>query len=204
MPTQLEHAPQATMESVFLDVHQKARRIAGVLEELRSAEHGKVSRETSIPGVGLSIATERGRVYGGCPQETSYVSAETGESTHRLFMVSSVFEVFRWFTTDVRGFRGDERGGDYSLSQTHPGASIQGELFQAGVVDERLTNEPFGYVNDAPSAKVADLPETDQQRLQIITHGILRGVSAAQLILDGGAVHDVLTVLGRPVEQTYE
>lgn len=184
---------EATMRSVFEDVHGQVQTMVEKLDGLREAKYGRPTHNRWVPGFDLFIDRTEGRTYNGGQPITRII----GAAEPKQFGVLSLTHVHRVnaaegiLPTRVQSYRSHERRPDYSIAEQGYKGKIAILLGEAGISGSATSDEPFGAHSADPEQKVADLDEEATERLLVVRHNILSSLHDVERVLDGASVAEV-------------
>jgi hypothetical protein len=195
--------PDADMRTVFEGVHGQVIDVVADFGDLEAAIGVGESRQAwPVPGLLVETVANSGRT--GQPHRRTSVYADVGSAAHRLVAISGMHSAAyvppKTFPSGVEGFVGADYearlGGTYQLSRQ---SLRQDDPVEArlGNPDRVLPSDPFTTISAKSSQRLKYMGAEDRQHVHGVRRGILDGLEAVQMILEGTRAEDVLEMLGR-------
>jgi hypothetical protein len=191
--------PDVTVGEVFYDVYT---RVESKVSELNRGRKAAGEYSPRVPGTRLVMKFSAGSDnHDGWYKSTGV--AVSGWDNDVSLVAHSVHRP-RGASVDnpagVRGNRGNELGGDYSLSYTEFGL-VECRLGQLGLWGTgQSTEDPVGSFRVDQAELVRRLQPVDRARISIVSERVIENLAVVELLQEGADPAEALAMIGRQAE----
>lgn len=188
-----------SLTEIFHGLYRTSDGLVKELKDLIAEEYGEDSGmpRTSKSHLELGWSAGRDTDTGGW-SHTTRIMARSGFDASAILSISrhQIKANDEPLPETVGAFRGNELGPDYRVHE-HITGFVECKLGAMGLIGATKGEEPFGRTGFIGRTRLQDLDMEHQERVAVVTHGILNGITAVEMIRDGDDPIEVFDALGR-------